>query len=434
MKQALVMIFELAGLLLIPQLANAQPVTDKLSGWIHLQPEENSIRANVTYQYVNGLQAKSQLTFYLDKHVKVTHLACPKLKGFTLKRDKSSPLADFMNTLFIQLQEPLQKNEQVTIALSYQANLPLNLFGDIPLPKNWIEISFNSLSLTPVRVELSPATYKLEIRADPAYKVFSAGQVTTSGRGSTRIQSEIATLGVNCILGKDLQVETITRKNNIITLVSDKASDSLKLEVAAMTDWCLDYYNHTFGSKTAKRQVTLALRPVKELDASYAVGEDYFVTYDSKEDFFQRKPFHFGNISHEIGHFWWHHADFTTNHIWLNEGFAEYVSLMAIRVYFGKDEFEKQIESLKTKVAKLPDTLSLANYDAQGRFGTAMSYNAGALMLHQLEERIGEVKFVDLLAKVAELKIKTSQEFIKVVERVLGVEEAHQVEKDIRNE
>lgn len=238
---------------------------------------------------------------------------------------------------------------------------------------------------------------------------------------------------MNLILGKDLQVETITRMNNTITLVSDKASDSLKREVIAMTDWCLAYYNGTFGRKTAKHQITMALRPVKELDASYAVGENYFVTYDSQEDFFRRKSFHFGNISHEIGHFWWHRADFTSTHNWLNEGFAEYVSLMAIRAYFGKAEFEKQIQSMKSKVAKLPDTLSLADYDSRGRFGNAMSYSKGALLLYQLEARVGKAKFIELLSAAAEKNIKTSQEFIKLVEGILGAEEAKRVEKDIKN-
>lgn len=87
---------------------------------MQVQPEENFVRAKVTYQYINGQEAKSQLAFYLDKHLKVIHLECRKLKEFSLKSDKNSPLADLMNTLSIQLQEPLKENEAVTIELSYR--------------------------------------------------------------------------------------------------------------------------------------------------------------------------------------------------------------------------------------------------------------------------------------------------------------------------
>ncbi len=422
------------GLIFVPQLARGQLKIDDVSGWVQVQPEKNFVRAEIIYQYVNRQQAKRQLELYLDKHLQVTHLQCSKLNQFILSNNKKSAVADLWNTLSIQLQEPLAQNESVTIILSYQGNLPLHQFGDTPLPKNWMEIGANSISLTPFPVEFTPATYNLEIKANPVYQVFSPGQAKKNGTGSTRIQSEVATLGVYFILGSNLQVETLTRGNNAITLISDKASDSLKREVVTMTAWCLEYYNRTFGNRTAKQQVTVALRPVKELDASYAAGENYFVTYNSQEDFFRRKIFHFGNISHEIGHFWWQHADFTSTHNWLNEGFADYVSLMAIRTYWGKDEFEKQIQILKTTLMKLPDTLSLANYDARGKFGNAMSYSKGALLLYQLEARIGENRLIELLAEVAIRKIKTSSAFIKVIDQMLGVEEAKQVEKAINNE
>lgn len=429
-----VIIITLMGIIFVPGLASGQSKIDDVSGWIQVEPEGNFVQAEVAYQYVNRQPTKKLLEFYLDKHLKVTQLQCSKLHQFTLRNDKSSPVAELWNTLSIQFQEPLVQNEAVIIILSYQGSLPLYQFGDTPLPKNWMEIGANSISLTPFPVEFTPAAYNLEIKANSLYQVFSPGQTKKNGGGSTRIQSEVATMGVYFILGRNLQVETFTRGNNAVTLISDKASDSLKREVVTMTAWCLEYYNRTFGKRTAKRKVTVALRPVKKLDASYAAGENYFVTYDSQEDFFRRKLFHFGIISHEIGHFWWQHADFTSTHNWLNEGFADYVSLMAIRAYWGQDEFEKQIQNLQTKLAKLPDTLSLANYDARGKFGNVMSYSKGALLLHQLEEKIGETKLIELLTEVAIRKIKTNQEFIKVVKQILGAKEAKQMEKAIKNE
>lgn len=414
--------------------AYAQTKADKVSGWIQLQPKENFMKAQVTYTYINDQEPKSKLDFFLDKEVKVTSVTCADLKSYTLTRDESYPLADLLNTLSIKLQEPLQKNDSVTISLSYQANTHLNRFGDIPLPQNWIEVGFNGLNLTPVRPDLKPNVYDMEIKADPAYQVYASGQVTKSGRGNTRIQSDIATMGVNFILGKDLQTATTKGKNNTITIVSHNASDSLKKELTAIADWCLNFYNRTFGTKSPKHQVIFALRPVKDLDASYAVGKNYVVSYDSKEDFFRRKTFHLNNLSHEISHFWWQNATSTSTHNWLNEGFADYVCLMAMRAYFGKEEFNRQVKMIKANVAKLPDTLSLANYDARGKFGTSMSYNKGAYLLYQLEERIGEAKFIDLLTEVAERKVKTGDEFINVVAQMLGEEEAQRVRKEIRNE
>ncbi len=403
-----------------------------LHGWIQLQPKDSLVTAQITYHYVNADTAKERLLFYLDKHLQVTELRCSKLKAYTVSKDTSSPMADFMNTVSIQLKEPVAKNETVEVAFSYQGSVPLHQFGDTPLPRNWIEIGANSISLTPIPVSFKPAAYDLVIQTDSIFSVFSPGIVTAREKGITQIASAAATLGVYFIMGRDLQVETFTFKGNTITLISDKASDSLKREVADMVAFCLEYYNSTFGQKNPKHTVTLALRPVKDLDASYAGGENYFVTYDSKDNFFHQKPFHFGNISHEIGHFWWHHADFTSTHNWLNEGFSEYVSLMARCVYLGHQEFEKQIQSLEKKVAQLPATLSLSNYDARGRFGVAMSYSKGALVLHQLERRVGQTDFIKLLADTALVKPKTGEEFVEIVARMLGSAQAQQVKEDMK--
>jgi hypothetical protein len=435
MKQSIVLIvITVVGTILSPQFAVGQAKPDQVSGWVQIQPDEDFVRAEITYRYVNIKPANRQLTFYLDKHLKLTRFQCTKLEAYSLERDKNSPLADLMNTLSVRLQEPPGDGETITISLAYEGNWPLNQFGDIPLPENWIEVSFNSLNLVPVRADFTPAVYNLDIKTGPAYKVFFPGQATLIDMGSTRIQSAVATAGVHFIVGKGLQVDTFIREKTTITLISDKATDSLKREVVNLIAWCLTYYNRTFGRKTTKHRVTLALRPFQRLDASYAAGDDYFVTYDSREDFFRRQRFHVGNIFHEMGHFWWRHAEFTTTHNWLNEGFAEYLGIKALGVYFGRDEFQKQLQNIQARVAKLPDTLSLADYDARGPFGNAMSYSKGALLLYRLEERIGEAKFDELLAETARLEIKTSGAFIAVVERMLGTAEARRVEKDIKNE
>ena len=231
------------------------------------------------------------------------------------------------------------------------------------------------------------------------------------------IKSDIPLIGISFVLGKDLAVESYPFEENTVKLVSYEAQDSLKQELAYMVGWTLNYYNDTFGKKHTKRNVTIVLRPTADGDANYAVGDNYFATYDSKEDFFKNKRFHFGNFSHEIAHFWWQKADASTSENWLNESFAEFSSLLAVKHFFGDEVFLKVIEGHQKQVESIPDSVTLTNYERFGLYDQVMSYSVGTLVLYRIYEHIGEQEFYRLLSEIDDKQINTTKQFVALIDK-----------------
>lgn len=421
----------LIGLLACYATGLARPGIDKLSGWIEVHPAEGAVKAEIAYRFVNGPAPRDELQLLLDKRLSVRALQCRNLERFAVTDEPGVPLAEVMHTLSIRLTAPLPAHQALVIRLAYAGAMPLTSFNEQLLPGDWVESGLNYNCLTPLRADLTPSAYEVEIRASRNYQVFAPDQVVHTGPGRTTLRSDVPVLGFSFILGKGLQQDTFSQGAQSVTLVSYQAADSLKRQVVEMVNWCLDFYNRTFGRKAPKAAVLVALRPLSDADASYANGDNFFVTYDAGADFFARRPFHFGNISHEIGHFWWRHANFHTSDKWLNEGFAEYVSLRARRAYLGRAEFDSELEKIRAKVRLLPGNISLNSYDTRGPFSKVMTYDKGALLLYELEESWGEARFLAVLAEAAVAGIKTSREFVGVVNRVLGAQEAARVENMI---
>jgi aminopeptidase N len=104
-------------------------------------------------------------------------------------------------------------------------------------------------------------------------------------------------------------------------------------------------------------------------------------------------------IAHELAHQWF--GDKITcgswKDIWLNEGFATYLSGLVIENLDGNDSFNTWKLQRTSSITSLPDgAVYLADIDTTSVnriFSGRLSYNKGAMVLHMLRKKIGDANF-----------------------------------------
>lgn len=106
-----------------------------------------------------------------------------------------------------------------------------------------------------------------------------------------------------------------------------------------------------------------------------------------------------GLIAHELAHQWF--GDKITcgswKDIWLNEGFATYLSGLVIEDFDGDLSFKNwKLQKINSITSQLDGAVYLTDQDTTsvGRiFSSRLSYNKGAMVLHMLRKKVGDPNF-----------------------------------------
>jgi hypothetical protein len=117
-------------------------------------------------------------------------------------------------------------------------------------------------------------------------------------------------------------------------------------------------------------------------------------------------------------------------HIWLSEGFAQYLALMATEDVMGPKAYERELQDQRDGYAAIAgtsgdrpvSTFARANYTATGN-SYRIVYNKGSLVLHMLRHVIGDQPFRKTLATYFQRtrgRAARVEEFREIAEEVSG--------------
>jgi len=134
----------------------------------------------------------------------------------------------------------------------------------------------------------------------------------------------------------------------------------------------------------------------------------------------------FKYIAHEIAHYWWHLADGSTPDDWINEGLAEFSSLLVSEEVIGREFAGQLVSEYRDRAAHSITDTPIAETTSDSPDRETNRYTKPVLLLLDLRERYGDAALTRFLhaaySQFLKSRSATTEAFLDVLEQQLGSE------------
>ncbi|MBD3406109.1 MAG: hypothetical protein GF411_08295 [Candidatus Lokiarchaeota archaeon] len=139
--------------------------------------------------------------------------------------------------------------------------------------------------------------------------------------------------------------------------------------------------------------------------------------------------------AHELAHSWFCKATVEDYHNWIDEACAEYTSYLASEEILGKDWFSSTLHRARKHLREQKDLPSIKSILRTHPHAQVLYYLYGALILHEIREKIGRNGFIQVLKRYAQTCLEktrtTTEDFVNALEEVTGNKWMDYLEKRI---
>lgn len=370
-----------------------------VTGNVSLNLQKETISAKLRYDYIAKTENESSVKFLINKDFSIIKLKCKVCSSFDSDGKERS-----LKVLQFQFKRPLKLNEKVQIEFEYSGKL-----GEIYNQKEqFLEMGLDFFWI-PYDSQIGEFNYKyrLNIKSDaPDFVMTGNGKTTRNGK-DWLIESKTSDFDINIIFAKDLAIKNFQENGYNLQVVSKNMTEEVSSGLLKGMVETLDFYNSTFGKNNPQREVTAVFRPFP-LELGY-FRKGFFILPSPKT-----ADSLFFPISHELAHYWWLKAD--QQNAWLNESFAEYSAMMGVRKLRGIEKFNEILERKRKQNVNLPPIYGFDR--TKNRQQTPMVlYVKGSLKLYDLEQDLGEEKFLQFLQKVENEQIIETDKLIEALRK-----------------
>ena len=368
------------------------------------------------YRIIVDPKTKQQsFVFNLNNEFKIMEVSSKKGSKVSIKSYFDLFRKDTTKRVEVEFHQNSVAKREITI--KYSGKVPDKSFTD-----NVIELSAhtNWLPYFSDR-EYEAVNYELEVTVMGNYKVISTREPIKHVRSTYTFKGIAPNVEITAMIATNLQKLTLDTKFGKILIY--KASDNLKSTDTTLINHAkeiISYYNETIGKDDQIKNFTI-LMPYTNRNAFALLDNAINITYSN---------FNTNNLedklilAHEISHKWWAYGQWNDYNNWLNEAFATYSSLLCIKalgdtVTF-KNEIYKRVESSANTPSIIGFNINMYDYKTIRK----VMYDKGTVILFQLNEKMGDKKFLNFLSKVAGSKITTTERLLNLLE--------HEENKELR--
>jgi len=379
----------------------------------------------------SGHLKSDKLTFYLYKDLEINEFSLNGKNTAVIDTSKSDlsfiPLA---HKISFDIEENSQKSKVIEVKFDYQGKL-----GKLPkFETNKIDTIWTELGLYYPWFPFNPQnilfyTYNIKVESVPGYKIFGIGKIDEQ-ENETIITSDVPTNDIVICLAKNIKTYTANLENNKLRIFHQNLNDSLIRDVTNQISEIVHNYKEWFGNKDMDISFIKAQR---ESGGGYARIGGIVVGGFNSDEYYSDIEEYVRYFAHELAHLWWFKAETSTWEDWLNEGFAEYSSLLILRTLFGKDTFSKAITNKNESIKNSPVIWNFDRNKAQYQDTRTVLYDKGPVLLSELEQEIGNKEFLNFCKKLVERNVSNTTELLETLRLCAGDRISVSFENKLKN-
>jgi hypothetical protein len=353
---------------------------------------------------VRPQEASDSLFFILNPMHRLDTIMAPGLREYKLGQRPDRPFPG----LVLYFERDFQPGEEVPVSFEYHIDLSASNHWD----SGWIELNVDKLWF-PIRGDLdNEITYEVSIGGFPKdFDLVSHMDASLERQGDRiQIKQPHPVQEVLILAGSGMRHRQLSE--DIGFFAGTQVPDSVLRSMHEKVRNTIDFLNQTVGQAAPIADFRVVLRNTDRSELGFQFNrKNMIITGPDFNDY--------GNLSHEIAHFWWTGADFITEP-WMNESFANYLAFMVLE-RFDPSDYEKVLMSYYRKVeGNLP--VAQATLFAENAFPSY--YYKGAIRLKALEDQIGKKQMQQLLSSCIEEDIHSTSGFMRILRDLQGTEVA----------
>jgi len=400
--------------LLVPHVASAAGPITRYEIDVRIAPKQETIQADAKLTVVAPEGGLRQIRLLLNRALTVRSVkADAGVKSYSFDRTQPSgyrytPTAA---PLVVDLVEPLPAGRTTILDVSYDGRIEPDPWHTNEIRPDWAELAMYA-AWYPYDPASSSFTSAVTVKTDPGYGVTGWGVVTRS-QDAWIVTRDEPSWDIIVITAPNLQARRVGNESAGIEVCYAKLDAENADRVAADAGRILNTLQGWLGPVSSK-SLRIVFAERKSGGGYYRNG---FMTLIWDPDY----PGLVRYAAHEAAHFWWGRGQATTWEDWLNESFAEFTALMIMRDWYGEQVFEDTIARYRKEAENAPPIRGLDRNDAAAQ---AVLYRKGPVLLYDLEKQIGKQRFRELLARLVERKVATTDQMLATLEELTS--------KDIR--
>jgi len=304
---------------------------------LEIIPENQYLKAQAHIQLDAGTEKAYDLLFYLHKEFSLTSIKSDTDIDYDFNKTEKSSYFWMKDARPLVIQLKQSNKKEINIHIAYQGPLKdLSWKTTNMITESWIELG-NYSAWFPYNPDYGKFTSNVKLAIDTSYNVTGMGKINKTDKG-WEIQQLKPANDIVIIASQDLKSFDVTDANNSIRLDYVFFNDQKAQETIQNAKFIIDHYKNWFATNFDVQFTIVIVPPFTDRGSYHRKNFMALLQPEPGENV------SFSLIAHEIAHEWWTGARTDNFEDWLNESFAEYSSLMAIREKFGNDRFMEWIQ------------------------------------------------------------------------------------------